>query len=252
MRLRLAVIALSISVGCQGPEEDRFRCPWTEEIVPLDHSLGPWAGDLDFDLTPAKILDQLVIPQRGELTWNGGGDWVDITPGSGTTGFASTVVYHGTTVFRRVVDANGDISDGNILLVCPAVLEFDTTIQFQTDDGTLDERWETPLSFDFGTGNVHAEPDAEDLGLPETLEISSKPDPPAPFYDEGYSMRLSYSIELLSPEAYPPTSKGYLDYGGTISEEKMGDIIHVSGFNRTLLEWVGFADGGEPTRRPSG
>lgn len=251
MRLRLALIILSTCVGCQDSADDRFRCPWTEETVPLDHSLGPWAGDLDFDLTPSKILDQIVIPQRGELTWKGGGNWVDITPESGATGFSSTVVYNGTTVFRRVVDANGDILDGNISLACPPTLAFDTTIHFQTDDGTLDERWETPLSFDFGTGNVYTEPDAEDLGLPETLQISNKPDPPDPFYDEGYSMRLSYSIELLSPEAHPPTSKGYLDYGGTISEEKIGDIIHVTGFSRMLLEWVGFAEGHEPTR-PSG
>lgn len=252
MRLRLAIITLSTCAGCQDPAEDRFRCPWTEEILPLDHSLGPWGGDLDFDLTPAKILDQLVIPQRGELTWNGGGDWVAITPESGTTGFSSSVFYNGTTVYRRVVDENGNRAGGKIAFDCRATLAFDTTIHFQTDDGALDERWAIPLSFYFDTGNVHAEPDAEELGLPETLEISNKPDPPAPFYDEGYSMRLSYSIELLSPEAYPPTSKGYLDYGGTISEEKMGDIIHVTGFNRTLLEWVGFAEGGGPIRRPSG
>lgn len=252
MRLQVAIIALSTCVGCQDPEDDRFRCPWTEEIVPLDHSLGPWAGDLDFDLTPAKILDQLVIPQRGDLMWKGGGNWVDITPEGGITEFSSSVVYNGTTVYRRVVDGNGNRADGNISLVCPAVLEFDTTIQLQTDDGTLDERWDTPLSFDFGTGNVHAEPEAEELGLPETLEISNKPDPPAPFYDEGYSMRLSYSIELLSPEAYPPTSRGYLDYGGTISEEQTGEIINVMGFNRTLFEWAGSAEGVEPTRRPPG
>jgi hypothetical protein len=252
MRLRIAIITLSACVGCQEPAEDRFRCPWTEEIVPLDHSLGPWAGDLDFDLTPSKILDQLVIPQHGELTWKGGGDWVDLTPESGTTGFSSSVAYNGTTVYRRVIDGNGDRVDGNLSLVCPAVLEFDTTIHFQTDDGTLDERWKTPLSFDFGTGNVSAEPDAEALGLPEALRISDKPNPPAPFYDEGYFMHLVYGIELLSPEAYPPVSNGYLNYGGTISEEKMGDIIHVTGFNRTLFEWVGFAEGEDPTRSPPG
>lgn len=252
MRLRLAIILLSTCVGCQDSADDRFRCPWTEETVPLDHSLGPWAGDLDFDLTPAKILDQLVIPQRGELTWKGGGNWVDLTPESGTTGFASSVFYNGTTVYRRVVDGNGNRADGNISLVCPATLAFDTTILFQTDDGTLDDRWGIPLSFDFGTGNVTAEPDAEALGLPEALQISDKPDPPAPFYDEGYSMHLFYGLHLLSPEAYPPVSSGHLDYGGTISEQQTGEIINVTGFNRTLFEWVGSAEGVEPTRRPPG
>lgn len=78
------------------------------------------------------------------------------------------------------------------------------------------------------------------------------PDPPAAFYDERYSMTLDYTIELLSPDKYPPRFGGDLHYGGTISEEKMGEIINVSGFNRTLMEWASIAEGVEPTRLPPG
>ena len=214
-------------------------------------SLGSWGGDPGFELTPRKVLDQLTLPQRGELTWKGGGEWVDVTPDSGTTGFASFVTYDGTTVFHRAVPT-GRFPEGRVTIVCSPRLDFDVSIRFETDDGVLDETWETTLSFDVGETGVSAVLDPEALGLPEKLQITKKPDPPFSFYDERYSMRLSYRIDLLSLEEHPPTSKGHLDYGGTISEQQTGEIINVMGFNRTLLEWTGFAEGGEPTRRPPG
>jgi hypothetical protein len=250
MQLRFTIVTVLLGTACQDPADDQGYCQWTEDIVPLDYSLGPYGGDLDYDLTPGKVLDQITIPQRGELTWKGGGDWVDVTPDSGTTGFASVAAYEGTTVFRRILEADGSLATGGITLPCPPTLDFDMTIRFETEDGVLDETWETTLSFYIGGHSASAWLDAEALGLPQKLKISNKPDPPAPFYDEGYSMYLGYAMHLLSPDEHPPSFGGYLDYGGTISEEKMGDIIHVTGFNRTLLEWVGFAEGVEPTRRP--
>lgn len=252
MRPRLTITALLTVTGCQDQADQDPYCRRTEDIVPLDYSLGPRDGDLEYDLTPGKVLDQITIPQRGELTWNGGGNWVDITPDSGTTMFTSAASYDGTTVFRRVLEADGSLAKGGITLPCPPTLDFDMTIRFETDDGVLDETWQTIVSFYIWGHNPSAEPDAEALGLPETLRISKNPDPPFPFYDERYSMSLSYTIDLLSPEEHPPRFRGHLDYGGTISEQQTGEIIDVMGFNRTLVEWVGSAEGEEPTRQPSG
>jgi hypothetical protein len=254
MRLCHTIATLLAVAGCQDPadaDQDPY-CQRSDEVVSLDDSLGSWGGDPDFDLTPRKVLDQLTLPQRGELAWKGGGEWVDVTPDSGTTGFASVVTYDGTTVFHRAVATGRFPEEGRVTIVCSPSLDFDVSIRFATDDGILDETWQTTLSFDLDGIGVSAEPDAEALGLPEKLRVSENLDAPAPFYDERYSMRLSYRIDLLSPEKYPPRFQGHLDYGGTISEEKEGEIINVMGFNRTLFEWVGYADGGEPTRRPSG
>jgi hypothetical protein len=252
-RLTTATLAtLLLGTACQDPADDQEYCQWTEGVVPLDYSLGPRDGDLNYDLTPRKVLDQITIPQRGELTWNGGGDWVDITPNSGTTEFVAIASYNGTTVFRRILEADGSLAKGGITLPCPPTLDFDMTIRFETDDGVLDETWETTLSFDIWGHSPSAELDAEALGLPQKLQISNKPNPPASFYDERYSMSLGYRIDLLSPDAYPPRFGGELDYGGTISEEMIGEIINVTGFRRTLFEWTGFAEGTEPTRRPPG
>jgi hypothetical protein len=252
MRLYVTIATFLTVAGCQDPADQDPYCQRTEEVVSLDASLGSWGGDPNFDLTPRKVLDQLTIPQSGELTWKGGGEWVDITPDSGTTGFASLVTYDGTTVFHRAVASGRFPEEGRVTIVCSPSLDFDVSIRFKTDDGVLDETWQTTLSFDVGGVGVSAELDAEALGLPQKLQISNKPDPPAPFYDEGYSMSLGYAIDLLSPEEYPPRFAGDLQYGGTISEEKMGEIINVMGFNRTLFEWASTAEGVEPTRPPPG
>jgi hypothetical protein len=250
MRPRLTLAALLAIAGCQDLADQEPYCQRTDEVVSLDDSLGSWGGDLDFDLTPRKVLDQLTIPQRGELTWKGGGEWVDVTPDSGTTGFASVVTYGGTTVFHRAVAADRIPVDGRVTIDCSPSLDFDVSIRFETDDGVLDETWQTTLSFDVSEDGVSAELDAEALGLPQKLQISKKPDPPLPFYDEHYSMDLFYRIHLLSPEEYPPVFVGDLVYLATISEQQIGEITEVSGINRTLLEWVGFADAMGPTRRP--
>lgn len=251
MRPHLTLAALLTVVGCQDPADEDPYCHRIDEVVSLDDSLGSWGGDLDFELTPRKVLDQLTLPQRGELTWKGGGEWVDVTPDSGATGFASLVTYDGTTVFHKAVPT-GRFPEGRVTTVCSPSLDFDVSIRFETDDGVLDETWQTTLSFDVGEAIVSAMLDPEELGLPEKLQISEKPDPTFPFYDGRYSMRLSYRIDLLSPEEYPPSFQGHLDYGGTISEQQTGEIINVTGFNRTLFEWVGSAEGVEPTRRPPG
>lgn len=252
MQPRFTLATLLLCTACQDPADQDPYCQRTEEFVSLDDSLGSWGGDPDFDLTPRKVLDQLTVPQRGELTWKGGGEWVDITPDSGTTGFASVVTYDGTTVFHRAVASGRFPKDGRVTIACSSSLNFDVSIRFKTDDGVLDETWETSLSFDIGGHSASAELDAEAIGLPQKLQISNKPDPPAPFYDESYSMNLGYAMHLLSPEEYPPRFGGELDYGGTISEEQTGEIIHVMGFNRTLFAWAGSAEGVEPTRLPPG
>lgn len=251
MQLRFTIaVLLQIVTGCRDSAGEEGYCQWAEDIVPLDYSLGPYGGDLDFDLTPGKVLDQVTIPQRGVLTWKGGGDWVDVTPDNGSTAFSSVASYEGTSVFRRVVDAHGDPVDDGRTLACPPTLDFDMTIRFETDDGVLDEAWETTLSFYIGGHIPSAELDAVALGLPQKLQIARKPDPPVPFYDESYSMSLSYGISLLSPEEYPPTSSGRLVYLATIFEDQIGEITEVSGINRKLLEWQGIAECTEPTRRP--
>lgn len=251
MRSLLMIPALLTVAGCQEPADQDPYCQRSDEVVSLDDPLGSWSGSLDFELTPRKVLDQLTIAQRGELTWKGGGEWVDVTPDDGTTGFASVVSYDGTTVYHRAVPT-GRYPEGRVTIVCDPSLDFDVSIQFETDDGVLDETWQTVLSFDVGGIGVTAEPDAEALGLPEKLQISEAPNPPFPFFDGSYSLRLSYRIDLLAPEEHPPSFQGHLDYGGTISEQQTGEIINVMGFNRTLFEWTGSAEGGEPTRRPSG
>jgi len=252
MRLYVTIAAFLTVGGCQDPADQDPYCQRSEEVVSLDDSLGSWGGDPDFDFTPRKVLDQLTLPQRGELTWRGGGEWVYITPDDGITGFASVVTYDGTAVFHRAVSTGRFPEDGRVTIACSPRLDFDVSIRFQTDDGALDETWQTTLSFDVGGVGVSADLDAEALGLPQKLQISNKPDPPAPFYDEGFSMSLGYAIDLLSPDEHPPRFGGELDFGGTISEEQTGEIINVMGFNRTLFEWSGSAEGEGPTRSPSG
>ncbi|MCX4245243.1 hypothetical protein [Paraliomyxa miuraensis] len=237
------VLAIAASVtGCRD-EDDGPYCKWVEEDVPLDYSLGPWGGDLSYDLQPGKILELITVPMQGTLTWNGGGNWASMTPSEGTTGFSSWLVHDGTTVYRRVPGVEYRRGDGgDVSLACPNAFDFGATIHLRTDDGVLDEAWETVVSFGIAAGNVGTEIDAEDSGIIEKLQIIPNPDPPEPFDNESYYFRLGYGVYPLSPEL-PTKTSGNLYFRGEFEPTRDGAIMEHSGFNRLLMEWVGSASG---------
>ena len=222
--------------GCQGGGEPAPLCDWVEEEVPLDYSLGPWGGDLDYDLQPGKVLELLTVPLEGTLMWKGGGDWAEITPGEGETPFSSMLSYGGTAVYRRVPGAEGDLA-----LACLATIDFDATIDLRTDDGVLDETWETTVSFGLATGNATADIDGEAVGLVERLQITPKPEPPVPFDDLSYATLLSYKVYPLSPELTTTTS-GRFYMLGDFEAQQDGEIIDMGGVSRLLVEWVGMEE----------
>jgi hypothetical protein len=230
----LALVLISAVTGCQEEGEPGSLCDWVEEEVPLDYSLGPWGGDLSYDLQPGKILELLTVPLEGTLTWNGGGNWADMTPSEGMTGFSSSLTYDGSTVYRRVPGATGELS-----LACRATLDFQSSINMRTDDGVLDETWEAVVSFDIHAHGISTEIDPEAVGLIDALQVVPNPDPPTPYHDESYWMLLSYNVYPFSPEL-PATSSGRVYFRGKFESTQDGEITELSGFNRLLAEWVGF------------
>lgn len=218
--------------GCQEEGEPGSLCDWVEEEVPLDYSLGP--GDPRYEIQPGKILELLTVPLQGTLTWNGGGDWANMTPNEGMTGFSSVLTYGGSTAYRRVPGAEGDLS-----LACRATLDFEISISMRTDDGVLDETWETIASFYLDTRNVVVDLDDEQIGLAEKLQVVPNPDPPIPFDDVSYALNLSYDVHPFSPEL-PTTTSGSFRMLGHFEPTQDGDIIDMGGVNRKLAEWVGF------------
>jgi hypothetical protein len=243
--VRVTPIAFSalLAAGCHQGDDEPY-CNWEEDEISLDRSFGPFAGDLEYDLTPRKVLDQLLIPQRGELTWKHGGDWIDFTPSNETTGFSSEASYGGRTVWRRVPGA-----DGSVALACRETFDYEVTITMKTDDGVLDEVWHTIVSFDLAaplsSGSRSIDPEAE--GLPEKLQLSPKPDPPRPFTNERYRMHVWWSMHILSPEEYPPSFHGRAFFRGDFQTETDGEVIEGGGINIKLMEWRGDAVTSEAT-----
>lgn len=237
LRSPCLVLALITAVaGCQEEGEPGSLCDWVEEEVPLDDTLVHWEGNLGYDVQPGKILELLAVPLQGTLTWNGGGDWADMIPSEGMTGFSSHLTYRGSTVYRRVPGATG-----NLTLACPATLELQTSITMKTDDGVLDETWDVVVSSDIAGDSIRAEIDPEAVGLVDALQVVPNPDPPIPYHDESYWMLLSYRVYLFSPEL-PATASGSLYFRGHFEPTRDGDIIDMGGFNRLLAEWVGIEE----------
>jgi hypothetical protein len=229
----LALALLSAVTACQEEGEPGSLCDWVEEEVSPDETLVHWEGNFGYEVQPGKILELLSVPLRGTITWNGGGDWADMIPGQGMTGFSSRLTYGGSTVYRRVPGATGDLS-----LACPATVDFRTSISMRTDDGVLDETWEVVVSSDIGADSIRAEPDPEAVGLIDALQVVPNPDPPTPYHDASYWMLLSYNVYPLSPEL-PATSSGRVYFRGDFEPRQDGEITELSGFNRLLAEWVG-------------
>ncbi|MEM9461841.1 MAG: hypothetical protein AAGF11_47220 [Myxococcota bacterium] len=226
------------ATGCREEGEQGPYCDWVEEEVPLDYSLGSWGGDQDYDLQPGKVLEQLTVPLQGTLTWNGGGNWAQMTPSEGMTEFTSTLSHGDRVIYRRVPGADGDL-----YVACPDALDLKVSIQMRTDDGVLDETWEATASFELATGNVIADIDAEAVGLVDTIQVEPKPEPPVPVENLSYAMILSYNIHPLSPQL-PKSGSGRVYLLGDYEVEQQDEeIMDLGGVSRLLMEWEGMEGG---------
>lgn len=216
------------------PDEGDPGCEWVETEVDLEFKPDENA---EFSHSPESLLAVLEQPQRGELRWKGGGEWVEMSPSAGTTGVTTQLSYAGgRVVFRRVLDEDGqDALSGSLAWYCPASYEIDAEFRIQTDDAVLDESLGVTLTSrigDPGTETTIVDPGS----FRETLQILESESPPSPVEDGVIALRLVYNT-LFPATEFTGRASGTLTYHGALEIDHNGDVVSVSGVSRELLSW---------------
>jgi hypothetical protein len=228
MRLLIhsVLFATSLTVAACRDDAAPAQCQFVEhDIVDLNEEVD--------GIVPAEVIDVVTRPYRGELTWNGGGDYLEVTPARGTTGFTYQATFAGNARFME-----NPSHDPDDFLGCPSLLLLDLELAFQTEDGTLDEHWSAvgDVALSGFLPSLSIPLDVDETGILDALAISETTASLTRFTEREYLFGMTHHVR-----AEPPTLVGDLTFSGRAEPTMDGEIIDVSGTSVRIAEWAGAA-----------